>query len=747
MAKINFLLGKGERLTEAVRIQSGGGEKGAPYSFLEAKKRLEPMLNNVLEKIEHLPQDACPDDYAIATLTLNPEYIAKTYHPTELLRAVGLNTVGSKPRQVVPSKRSNGRNPEPAMTTELFVSGKRTAFKKWAKEFSKWNENYDGANQIIRIEEISFPDNTTKIKSIYKDSVAGVFEIVLHMNENSSEQFQLAGFKNYLNKLDITTSFERRFYAGGLCFVEVEAPNEKVELIAQYSLVRALRKMPELRLLKPAIKSAGHKNVVIQLPDLDPIDSNVKVAIFDGGIPDTHPMCRWAKSLDFPNMRPASEELLTHGVGVTSAFLFGYIDPKIPLPRPFCYLDHYRVLDDVPGQNPFELYEVLDRIINTLKTISYDFINLSLGPCLPIDDDEVHAWTAMLDDYLSDGKTLATIAVGNDGEGNPLIQANRIQVPSDCVNALAIGACDVPDLNWQRVAYSSVGPGRSPGLIKPDLVDFGGSLQRPFLTLDYKEGNKLVPTGGTSFSAPTTLRIGSGIKAHFGGSLSALAIRTLLIHSSEKADISKNEVGWGRVARNINDIVICGENEIRVVYQGIITASKYVRAPIPLPSETLTGMVNIKATLCYATYVDPHHPGNYTRSGLEVTFRPSSINKRKVGPEENEPLHAKSSSFFGKERKAFQTEEELRRDAWKWENCIHASNNFRGTTLNEPVFDIHYNARIHGHNDTRSQELQYALIVTVSAARVNDFYDKVVRKYATQLEQLQPVIDIPIKIR
>ena len=32
----------------------------------------------------------------------------------------------------------------------------------------------------------------------------------------------------------------------------------------------------------------------------------------------------------------------------------------------------------------------------------------------PIDDHDVHAWTAVLDEYLSDGRSLATLAVGND---------------------------------------------------------------------------------------------------------------------------------------------------------------------------------------------------------------------------------------------------------------------------------------------------------------------------------------------
>jgi hypothetical protein len=113
---------------------------------------------------------------------------------------------------------------------------------------------------------------------------------------------------------------------------------------------------------------------------------------------------------------------------------------------------------------------------------------------------------------------------------------------------------------------------------------------------------------------------------------------------------------------------------------------------------------------------------------------------------EPEPLHASSKPFFGTSQKLFQTEDELRKDSWKWENCIHSEKTFQGKSLSSPVFDIHYNARSEGHDDSRGQELQYALVITVKAPKVDDLYDQVVRKYATQLEQLQPIIDIPLKV-
>lgn len=742
MNKRNFLLGKGERLAKDIQITSGGGEKKYPYTLTEAKDRVNGMLSELVDRFNNLPSEIFPDDLAIATITLNPEFIAKSYFPKELLKNAGLEAVGSRPKTILPIKRTRDRKPEKTISTEIFVRGTRAQFQRWSDSIPNLLENSKVANQICQIEEVSFPSPDSKLKNIPSDNQSGVFEIVLHINEEIAEDRYLGLFQEYLAKLGIDSSLGRRFYAGGLCFVELEAPAGLANDIASFSLVRVIRAMPQLRLLRPAFRGGTPTSTsAVELPNEDPIDPNIKAAIFDGGIPQNHPLTKWATPHDVPGLAPPYPDLMAHGVAVTSAFLFGHIIPNKSLPRPYCYVDHYRVVDDSPGQNPYELFEILDRIIDVLNTKQYDLINLSLGPRLPIDDDEVHVWTAVLDEYLSDGATLATIAVGNDGDGDIATQANRIQVPSDCVNALSIGACDVPDSAWQRAVYSSVGPGRSPGLIKPDLVEFGGGDHSPFFALDVAGDNLLNAMAGTSFSAPSALRLAAGVKAHFGQSLNMLAIRALLVHCSEPSEISPVEVGWGRVARSLDDIVLCEDHVIRVVYQGSITASKYIRIPIPVPNSSFSGIVSIKATICYATGVDPHHPDNYTRSGLVPIFRKNKTDFK------DGAVHPKSTPFFNKSRKSAipLTEEELRNDAWKWENCIHATKKFKGSALLEPTFDLHYNARLEGHNDTSSQKIQYAIVITVDAPSVNDLYDQVVRKYATQLEAIKPIIEIPIK--
>ena len=192
-------------------------------------------------------------------------------------------------------------------------------------------------------------------------------------------------------------------------------------------------------------------------------------------------MHRRSHPVDTTGVGGGHPEFTKHGLGVTSAFLFGHLRPGVEAPRPFANVDHYRVLDTEPGQNPKEMHEVLERIDKVLNNCLYNFVNLSIGPEVPIEDDDVDAWTAILDERFSGANILATIAVGNGGENDAILGFNRVQVPSDCVNAMAVGACDRLGKNWKRASYSSVGPGRSPGLIKPDIVGFGGSLERPFL--------------------------------------------------------------------------------------------------------------------------------------------------------------------------------------------------------------------------------------------------------------------------
>jgi hypothetical protein len=169
-----------------------------------------------------------------------------------------------------------------------------------------------------------------------------------------------------------------------------------------------------------------------------------------------------------------------------------------------------------------------------------------------------------------------------------------------------------------------------------------------------------------------------------------------------------------------------------------LTPAKYLRARIPVPLGELSGFVTIKATFCFASAVDSQDPGNYTRSGLDVWFRPHS------GQFANDDaINAKTSPFF--RAGDYINEKDLRLDAHKWETVLCKSRRMRAGSLQEPVFDGHYNARMSGRPNLSAEKVRYALVVTVEAPRVSDLYDRVVRSYAGQLQALTPVIEIPVK--
>jgi len=74
--------------------------------------------------------------------------------------------------------------------------------------------------------------------------------------------------------------------------------------------------------------------------------------------------------------------------------------------------------DQTEKDDQAELYTVLGRIRDVLESRPYQFANLSVGPDLAIEDNEVHAWTSRSGPVLASGRILASIAVGNTGEND-----------------------------------------------------------------------------------------------------------------------------------------------------------------------------------------------------------------------------------------------------------------------------------------------------------------------------------------
>ncbi len=732
----NFLIGYGERLTEHVEVDRGGQTPTPPYTFGEARARVAPMVQKTADDLSRLPVKACPDDYAVGILTLHPQYTAKSYFPSQLLNAAKMQPIGSRPNRVVAEKLRNQESMEQE-TVELFVSARRRDFAEFAQALPNWNESTNGAKELFEVETIRAATTEDRVIKPQSKAKEPLLEVVLHTDAQLRTARILEAFEGYVAEFGLKPDFDRRFEVGGLCFVPLRAPKSLVNQVGQFSFLRVAREMPHLRQLRPMFRSTTKISFPCSLPKTAPVDPQLRAAVFDGGVPKEKALRPFVTAHEHPSLKARSQEGIEHGIAVTSALLFGPIAKKSNLPQPFGAVDHFRVIDVDSGTNDYELYDVLFRIQSELLQRRYGFVNLSVGPQLPIEAHEVHAWTAVLDDIIGGSDSVLTVAVGNDGDRDWDAGLARVQVPSDMVNAVAVGATDTCGKVWRRAAYSCIGPGRSPGRIKPDIVDFGGAESEPFYALD-PTLNSASPMLGTSFASPYALRKAMGIRAHFGPVLSSLALKALLIHCAEPhTSLEKREIGWGRMPGEIEAFVTCDSGVARVVYQGELPPGQFLRTPIPLPKKLAGGNVTIRATFCIASPVDPQDPSNYTRSGLDITFRPHADKLGEAG------VHAKTGSFF--RQTDYDSENELRRNAHKWETVLHGEKRLRATSLKDPVFDVRYQTRLAGRPSRPGDKIKYALIITVTVPKMPDLYDKIVQRYQTQLEPLRPVIKIPVR--
>lgn len=257
MTDKNILLGENEQLAKDILPRQGGRRKSYPYTFEETIGRLSPMISNTISAIEKLPTEACVADRGLVSLTMHPEFLAKSYYPASLMKNLGLRVVGSRAKEIIPKKRSRNRLPEEALTTELLAMGSRENIRKWPSILDSLEKNSRSGRELTTIEEIIAPTAESKIIGTFENDEIVKLEVVLHANETEGEKIVLPKLREYLKGLSLNVSFTRRFYVKGLTYVGIEAPANLIRQIAMFSAIRVVRRMAKMRDLRPIYNSLG----------------------------------------------------------------------------------------------------------------------------------------------------------------------------------------------------------------------------------------------------------------------------------------------------------------------------------------------------------------------------------------------------------------------------------------------------------------------------------------------------------
>lgn len=705
------------------------------YAFEEARKRLLDRFKTVADWLGQLPAGACPDDYAVIKVILHPERLAGSNFPRHFLAYFKLSVLGSRKLGVRPQRAFRSPPPgwwdkclfylfhrrRPRRSLCLYVAGRKANLAAAAQKFRDIWPDSPAARQMACLETVK-PLETAVCLRTTGTSETDSFEVALHLLPEAADDFPLPDFCRYAEEAGFTVHRDHSFKVGSLVFVPVHGPRAKLPRLAQFVFVREIKEAARMRgLTPPASPADGQAPAVPTLPTLGAVSGGPKVAILDAGLPEKHLIGPWLNEYlrsnpDLPDL-PGGPE---HGLSVASSFLFGPLPAQGPAARPCAPITFHRILDAGSGQEDgLTMYKTLANIRQILAGGAYEFVNISLGPDLPVRDDTILAWTAVLDQIAYEQKIFITLAAGNNGQGDLASGAARVEVPSDCVNAVGVGAADRQGPDWRRAEYSAVGPGRSPALVKPDLLAFGGDTSGSFRTLAPGEALAVAHQCGTSFASPYLLRSAVALKVLGGEALSQVAIKGLLVHYADPAGQAPAEVGWGRAPVIEPDAEI--PEKVPLLFQGELAPGTFLRADLEPPEGGYKSAVRIKATFCYCPPVARLDPAAYSRAALNISFVPD------MNAPADQDGRPPGLPFFDAD--GGQLDEDQDPEAVLWANVKSNANDFRGEILKAPCFDIRYVDRSGagesppaGSGESKpadssdSKPVGYCLVVTVTEA-------------------------------
>jgi hypothetical protein len=765
------VLGAGEHYVKDVEKPKSGRPSKLPEgrrSLSDARALLAKPLSSVVSEVVSMPRHQRLTE-VVVELRLDEKFLAKSHHPDKLLKAAGLEVrgVGSWVQQG-PARGAKALEGELKAynSRSLYVSGGVDAIKALqhvilhggGRGSTKDGEAVD--NDVTKLEGIRLPKPSEHSGSLSKERQA--VEVVLFGWDGQLHDEALERVRRLLTKYNVPTERTRiKVYANGPTFIASVVPPEAMKELGEYNFLRTVRHLPRIQLTRQILKPTSQGS----LPLVSSLIPTPRIAVFDGGYAKGNSILdRYVEAHDC-TPKPPLPELVEHGRMVASAAVFGALSEDGSLPEPKCRVLSYRVLPDAQGDDELEMYGVVEALEQYVPKLPTDVkvVNLSLGPPGPIDRVPSRL-TYAIDRLTREHGVLFFIAAGNEGH----IQGReRVQSPADAVNNVGVGAFRLNAENEPEPAYySSRGPGRSGAVTKPDLVAFGGCPQRPFYVLG-PAPNVLLGVAGTSCATPCASALSAAVVSATASAaiLTPEAQRALLMHTAKKMKgVKKQQVGYGRIAESVDEVLACSSTRVSVLYQGSLSPRESWKLPFLLPQDfDGKGTVKLSWTMVFSPEVDLGSPDEYALGGLEIKFRPHSdeyyfSKPTKQGEDEEEErilvnIHNEVARVRDLTRQGWKKsvlpasdtptagkkEQYLREVDGKWETVVHGSRGKRPGGLSEPMLTLVVLGRRSWDKRDEKIKARYAAVLTVDAPNYKgDLYQAVSRSYP----KLQPLMRI-----
>ena len=528
---------------------------------------------------------------------LNPKLIFKLkigkegYISDDLVTLTGLNCLAREPNKAI----------------VVFSSDHQlTEFKKRLENYSQIKDGpkyeYLGAiDDVVPIEREDRIGRLLELKPVESDELAALDLELWHTGDRQEMQKYLDDITETLEYLSSDTARMRmsdRYIGEYLCIARIKVTHEVLELLLEEEIVKEIDRPPQ-----PAFERTADYNLPISdFPEIvSPPEDNCGILVIDSGVQRGHPLIApvLGEAEVFPDekrqfIKGSADDVNGHGTNVAGIAIYGDIENCIKqrLFDPKVWLFSARVTNDDNKYDEDILVETqLDQAIRAFveQYPNCKVINISLGNADQIYRDGLKQFrlAAKIDEiaYEYQHKNIVfVISAGNafyeeaksdeqlrtDYPNYLLNDSARIIDPATSAIALTVGSLsfgrgsitEPSDVRRQAIAklpgypspFTRTGFGVD-GMIKPDVVDFGGDL---VLDLSYRENLGLPKTNvlsdnvagvsvltlskdyysslfhicsGTSFAAPRVANLAAQLFTKYPDASSNL-IRALIVSSA-----------------------------------------------------------------------------------------------------------------------------------------------------------------------------------------------------------------------
>lgn len=448
-------------------------------------------------------------------------------------------------------------------------------------------------------------------------------------------------------------------YTGqNLLLCRVQASGEAIRTALELPEVAVVEAPPKPDL---SFDDIGKTTVEAISPGAPPAPGAVIIAVIDSGINSGHPLLAYAmKSSVVAKGEWADADENGHGTSVASVAAYGDVTGRLQegnFDAPFA-MSSARVVDE-KGEFPTEITvpEVMETAIRHLhKEVGCRIFNISLGdPNLIYDGGKAGAWAGTLDELASELDVLIVVSTGNQkglaALGEDILKrypdylldpSSRLLDPATAANVLTVGSMAhtngivKDDADYVGVLpicesdepspFTRAGPGIR-GMIKPDLVDYGGTSVWDGPMMQLVGGGKKASAGiwtfhhqpvsqlfrarsGTSFAAPIVAHKAAIVLDQYRNA-PANFLRAILALSARIPDAAAKRLDalppqaplsvCGHGVANVDDAITSDDSRVVFYADDEIGLDRFAVYEVPIPNlfQTTNGTREIKVSLAF----------------------------------------------------------------------------------------------------------------------------------------------------